>query len=223
MNQKKNVLIYGDSNTYGYVSPWSSAPTVPERFSQNTRYGSVVRNLLQDEYNVIEEGLNGRTTIYTPSDEPYKNGENYLLPCLLSHKPLSFVSIMLGTNDLRLCYGVTEKTLGVGIQRLVHIIQNTPKCGVGACTVPQILLIAPVLVLKPMGRQDYYLDRGEKRAEELSALFASVYQEVAKKEGCLFLNAQEYASCSLADGLHITAQGHNRLGQAVASIISACP
>ena len=61
----------------------------------------MLRNTLGAEYLVIEEGLNGRTTVWDDSIEEYKNGKDYLIPCLVTHKPLDLVIIMLGTNDLK--------------------------------------------------------------------------------------------------------------------------
>ncbi len=171
--------------------------------------------LLGQAYQVIEEGLNGRTTIYTPIDEPYKNGESYLLPCLLTHKPIDAVVIMLGTNDLRMRFGVTKETLGEGIKKLVGIIQSTPQCGANQAP-PKVLVVSPVHVIKPQGHMAFYEDRGERRAEVLSQHFAATYQQVADEMGCQFLDAALFAPCSVADGLHLTAHSHEKLAKAIA-------
>ena len=56
-------------------------------------------SLLGEDFCVIEEGLGGRTSIYHRPDEPWLNGLPYFKPCLLSHRPLDLVVLMLGTND----------------------------------------------------------------------------------------------------------------------------
>ena len=53
---KKRILIYGDSNTYGFD------PDTFGRFDENTRWTKVCQKLLGDEYEIIEEGMCGRTT-----------------------------------------------------------------------------------------------------------------------------------------------------------------
>ena len=53
------------------------------------------------EYEIIEEGLNGRTTVWDDPIEGFKNGSLQLPPCLESQKPLDLVVLMLGTNDLK--------------------------------------------------------------------------------------------------------------------------
>ena len=50
---------------------------------------------------VIEEGLNGRTTVWDDPIEGYKSGKEYLIPCIETHKPIDIVVLWLGTNDLK--------------------------------------------------------------------------------------------------------------------------
>jgi len=52
----KEVLCYGDSNT------WGNNPVTQERYDRDERWTRVLQKTLGDEYHVIEEGLNGRTT-----------------------------------------------------------------------------------------------------------------------------------------------------------------
>ena len=64
----RTVLCYGDSNTYGYV------PETGTRYPVNVRYPGRLQMLLGNDYNVIEEGCNGRTTIHDDPVEGWKNG-----------------------------------------------------------------------------------------------------------------------------------------------------
>jgi lysophospholipase L1-like esterase len=86
----KRILCYGDSNTWGYD------PVTQERFDKNERWTGQLSQMLGGNYDVIEEGLNGRTTVWDDPIEGYKNGRDYLIPCLESHKPLDLVIILLG-------------------------------------------------------------------------------------------------------------------------------
>ena len=61
-----NIVLYGDSNTYGY-NPFG------DRF--NNRYGNVLKRKLGNNYNVYEEGVVGRTTIYDDLREVKKGIE----------------------------------------------------------------------------------------------------------------------------------------------------
>ena len=54
----KNILCYGDSNTYG------TDPVNGGRHPRDVRWTGVLRQLLGPEYNIIEEGCGGRTTVF---------------------------------------------------------------------------------------------------------------------------------------------------------------
>ncbi len=97
----KTILCYGDSNTYGYV------PETGMRYPRDIRYPGRLQNLFGEEYTVIEEGCNGRTTIHDDPIDGWKNGLDYLKPCLNSHKPIDIVILMLGSNDLKITFHLT--------------------------------------------------------------------------------------------------------------------
>ena len=48
----KSILCFGDSNTWGYD------PATKTRFSRNIRWTGVLQNCLEDDFYIIEEGLN---------------------------------------------------------------------------------------------------------------------------------------------------------------------
>ena len=59
----KTILCYGDSNTYGYN------PVTGGRWPEDIRWTGRLQQLLGNKYKVIEEGCNGRTTIYKAPGE----------------------------------------------------------------------------------------------------------------------------------------------------------
>ena len=74
--QQMRILCYGDSNTWGYISGSNHL-----RYGNDKRWPKVLANLLGDNFEVIEEGLNSRTLISNdlrPGKEG-KNGYEYLL------------------------------------------------------------------------------------------------------------------------------------------------
>ena len=87
----KTILCFGDSNTWG-AKPMKSIDAV-ERFERDERWPSVLGRELGGEYEVIAEGLNGRTTVWEDPIEGYKNGSAYLIPCLDTPQPLDLVII----------------------------------------------------------------------------------------------------------------------------------
>src|SRR5665811_1034806 len=115
-----------------------------ERFLWEVRWPGVLQAELGSEYRVIEEGLSGRTTVLDNPLEPYRNGREYLLPCLQSHQPLDLVVIFLGTNDLGDRYTLPPLDIARGAAQLALLAQRSetgPGYGAPAtllCSLPQI-------------------------------------------------------------------------------------
>ena len=59
----KNILCFGDSNTWGFVPGAFDPETLyMKRYSILERWPGILRDILGADYHIIEEGLNGRTT-----------------------------------------------------------------------------------------------------------------------------------------------------------------
>ena len=131
----KRILCFGDSNTWGYD------PETDERYDNKTRWPCVMANALGNEYEIVEEGMNGRTTVWDDPVDGLMSGLKYLEPCLLSHKPLDLVIVMLGTNDLKDRFCVSAYEIAKSAGRLVKMIQASDAGLKGLA--PEVLLIAP--------------------------------------------------------------------------------
>lgn len=96
----KNVLCFGDSNTYGY-DPAGMRDGTAVRYAHDVRWCGVAQRDLGEGWHVIEEGLNGRTTVRDDMChlDTNLNGIRALPMLLEAHKPLDAIVIMLGTND----------------------------------------------------------------------------------------------------------------------------
>ena len=70
------VLCFGDSNTYG--TPGDDPDYV--RLPADRRWTGRLQRLLGEGYDVVEEGLNGRTTDLDYVDRPGCNGRTYWAP-----------------------------------------------------------------------------------------------------------------------------------------------
>src|SRR5210317_1873174 len=110
----QTILCYGDSNTWGYN------PSSQQRFSPEERWTGVLQKELGMGYRIIEEGLNGRTTVWDDPIEGFKNGMSYLIPCIESHKPINLITIMLGTNDLKIHFSVSAHDIAESVGVLIE-------------------------------------------------------------------------------------------------------
>ena len=204
---KKRILLYGDSNTWGYISGSDN-----ERYDEETRWSCLLQKELGEEYVIVEEGQCGRTTVWTDPIENRMSGLDYLWPCLDSQSPLDLVVIMLGTNNLKTYFANTPEDIRDSMARLLDVVAFS-QFG-REHRAPQVLLAAPVHV-KAVPHEPAF----GPRAEENSKRFGPLYRELAKKRGIAFLDASRYAYPADADGLHIARECHPNLARAFAEKI----
>ena len=108
------VLAFGNSNT------WGSIPGQDARMAPDVRWPGVMARALGTSFEIIEEGLRGRTTVFDDPEEPGRNGLVYFAPCLFSHAPLDLVVISLGCNDTKAKFSATPEMIAAGAERLLE-------------------------------------------------------------------------------------------------------
>ena len=203
----KTILCFGDSNT------WGTSPATGERYARDVRWPGVLRAALGPEYEVIEEGMPGRTTVFVDPLEPYKCGKDYLPPCLSTHAPLDLVIILLGTNDIQTRYSASALEVALGCDALITLVERS-EAGPGGIA-PEVLLIAPPPI-KPVPEP---WDESFAGAEEKSRRFAAHYQRIAELRSCAFFDAGEQIVSSDTDGVHWDASEHVKLGKKLAPVV----
>ena len=206
----KTILCYGDSNTYGYD------PSNGLRYPQDVRWTGRLQALLGKEYRVIEEGCNGRTTVFDDPLEGWKNGLSYLRPCLNSHKPVDIIILMLGSNDLKESFHASAEQIADGAATLVKVIQDFTSEKQGF--VPQIILVSPPEIGEKICSSPFYgafLENAIERSRE----FPEWYRKVAEEYGCVFFNAAEHVKASPVDSLHLSPKAHGKLAEELRKII----
>lgn len=205
----KTILCFGDSNTYGY-NPENSG-----RYEKNERWPGILAALLGDEYTLIEEGCNGRTTMFDDPFDEAVNGLNYLKPCLKSHKPLDAVIVMLGTNDLKRYFELDAKDIAAAAGRLVQIIKDY--CFDIQGFSPEIVLVSPPTLGENIQASPFYPDFDERSFAE-SKRFSPEFEKEAKRQLCSFYDAKD-AEISALDQLHLTGKGHKTLAEGLCGAI----
>ena len=201
----KQILCFGDSNTWGYDGesrkrlPWGKRWTslLQEKFDSEKPSALTKKAVIA---RIIEEGLCGRTTIF---EDPLREGRRgtALLPTLLeTHEGIDAVILMLGTNDCKTVFGASAEVIGMGITRLLEQIQRyAPKA--------RVLLISPIYLGEKVWQEGFdkeFSPDSVKVSKELE----KVYQRIAREKQVEFLPAAAYVSCCVADQEHMNAQGH---------------
>jgi len=203
----KTILCYGDSNTWGCIPLTGAQP--PRRYGPTKRWPGVLRRELGDGFWIVEEGLNGRTTVWDDPLEPFRSGRELLLPCLLTHQPIDLVIVMLGTNDLKIRFGVGARDIAAGAGLLLDIVRAS-NCGPGESP-PRALLVCPPSV----GHLDVFAEEFAG-AVERSRDLPRHYAAVADAHACPWIDAGVHVRSSDKDGIHLDAPAHEQLGVVVA-------
>lgn len=210
----KNILCFGDSNTYGYDP--NNTGLEDMRFERNERWTGILQEWLGSECHVIEEGLSGRTTAFNEPITPGRKGSDFLLPCIHSHQPLDLILFMLGTNDVKTIFSATAADIGRGMASLLEIALNP--FATYARKAPEILLIAP----PPLGEGiEHSAMNGsfDLQSRKKSLALSGEYRLLAEAYGCHFLDAGEVTAFSTEECVHLDLAGHKKLALAIENTV----
>ncbi len=199
----KTIVCFGDSNTFG-VNPDGG------RFPRQIRWTGRLQTLLGEEYYVVEEGLNGRTTVWEDPMQPCRCGMEALPYILKTHKPIDVMLIMLGTNDCKAHFHASARSIGRGLDSLCQRVLASDDEGYPA---PGLFLVAPIYIGEGIGANA--LSSYDETAPAKSRELASYYRKVAEAYHAGFLDAAAVASPG-SDLLHMDAASHEALAQALA-------
>jgi lysophospholipase L1-like esterase len=205
---RKKVLVYGDSNTWGYRAVDGG------RFGDALRWTRQLASILGGDYEVIESGLNGRTTVF---DDPLGEGRcglTHLFPTLKSQGPLDLVVFMLGTNDLKSRFGATPENVAEGVRRLIERSRAIP------CwrEEPRFVVLGPPRIDAAYASTHALGEMGpdaDIRSEKLLDCLA----EMAIEERVAYFDVNGVVTTTELDYLHLDQKSQRPLAEAVATVI----
>ena len=212
---KKHIVCLGDSNTHGYCADPADCADGGARFNENERWTCLLQKALGEEYLVLEEGLSGRTTVFSDPLHEAMPALDVAYPILMSHEPVDLLIIMLGTNDTKERFSVNPACIARGLERLVDKCKCVPCWGDHK---PNILLIAPPHIGDEMEQSDVMPAMGLGCAAKSREL-AKHYAVVAQNQGCAFLDAEGVAEFNKVDYMHLTRKGHAQLAEKLTEIV----
>ncbi|MBS6396347.1 MAG: SGNH/GDSL hydrolase family protein [Clostridiales bacterium] len=207
----KTIVCFGDSNTHGYNSANMG------RFTEKERWTCLLGRLLGDDYLVREEGMSGRTTCF---DDPLfegLNGLSHLYPCMMTHEPLDLLILMLGTNDTKSRFSATPENIAKGMERLAAKAMASAEAWKNR---PNVLIIAPPPIEEGYAFTNVAGEMGPGCVEKSRAL-APLYEDVAKRLNCHFLDAGAIDGISMYpyDYMHLSPDSHRTLAKTLAELI----
>ena len=202
----KSILAFGDSLTWGYN------PSTGMRMAYEDRWPNVLAAGLHSKARIIEEGMNGRTTVFDDSTvEENRNGAVGLPISLKTHQPLDLLIIMLGTNDLKHNRAFDAS---IGMERLVNLTRKHNWSGTYQC--PPILIMSPPALVPT--QNEWFNDLWGHAIEE-SKLFAHHYSRIAKELDVHFFDAGSVAKASEVDGGHLDVANTRAIGDALVPVV----
>ncbi len=196
------ILCYGDSNTWGWPpSGWGRHP-------QDQRWPGVLELTLGRGYHIIEAGQPGRAVKsgFGAPDEEHRELYQYLN----SSQQIDLVILMLGTNDLFIRPSDSADDVASNLGAIVRGIGN------GAdSNAPLILIVSPpYLELDTESQFAMFDGQMVKKSKQLGGH----YEQLAHLYSCGYFDAATVIRSSLVDGVHLDADAHVTLGQALAPV-----
>ena len=207
----RTILCYGDSNTHGTM-PMPDLGSMG-RYDRQTRWPGQLAALLPD-WQVIEEGLPGRTTVHDdPVEGAHRNGLTVLPAILESHRPIDVVILMLGTNDLKQRFSVNALDIALSLEKLVLAIRGSG-CGPDGAA-PGVILVAPPPILEVQDLGVMFAG-GQAKSHDLGPRLAAL----ARALEVPFVDAGSLIGVSEIDGIHYDEPAMAALAQAFAQAVT---
>jgi lysophospholipase L1-like esterase len=206
----KTILTFGDSNTYGSPPIDKDCSPRVQRYGPDTRWPGVLA--ARTGWNVIEQGLPGRTATDRPDPEmgAHTNGPLGLRIALNSCGPIDALVLMLGTNDQKTHFDLNAQGIAEAMANLIEIAKSDDvRAKHGAF---EILLICPPAVQEGMFPKTVF-----KGANPKSAALPDLFASIADRCDLNYLNANTVIKTSDIDGVHFDEAGHNALGKAISN------
>lgn len=218
---KKNILVYGDSNVWGWIGVEEAFPS--RRYRNDERWPGIMAAELGDEYHVSVDGLAVRSTNMDDAvdwnniEAEMFNGAKLLPAAIAREMPLDLLIIALGTNDLKAETARSAADIAEAIVALARVANESAGGVAYHYQAPQVILVSPVPV-NDMPHPDFAaMFEGAKQKSEL---LGEALKAAADKAGIAMFDAgMVVGSAKGVDGLHIDVDQHKKLGMEIARFV----
>ena len=217
MSKETRILIYGDSNSWGYLDDG-----LGQRFARRWPVEMLTLLSAQHSVSVIEECLPGRTTnLPDPVMGACFDGQIPLEALLRSHQPLDHILIMLGTNDLKARFNRTAEDIAAAVVGLAKMARSVPvgRGGWSSAVAPEVSVICPLIIGQKAS------DPGWERVDEWagankkSEALPLALQRACSAASVTMFDGNEFGQSSERDPIHWSEETHIRFGAGMAQAI----
>jgi lysophospholipase L1-like esterase len=200
----KRVLLYGDSLVYG------KKPGVNERWGSEVRFSGIIQRELGNEFDVIEEGLRGRTLKHENSFFPERNGLEQFGPIVGSHLAVDLVVVALGSNDCNATGKVQKNEVESALDQYRSKISewctflNTP--------VPKLLIVTPPRIIEEYYDEPMKTVFGPKAPKKQVKLESAIINYCQVNNLDYLVSSKVCSPSKNGDGIHLDEAGNLGLG-----------
>ena len=181
----KKLILFGDSNTYGY----DPRGFLGGRYPEEVRWTTHVKEALKDSYEIVEEGMNGRMLP--------ELGYGLFTTVIQGLSREDVFVMMLGTNDILL---TKHPNVDATLQRLDSILSYVSK----NCLATFILIAPPYISALDQEMQLYH---------DCSVEMNEGYMKLAKAHNIKAIDAGSWNIEMGYDGVHFSIEGHKKFSE----------
>jgi lysophospholipase L1-like esterase len=203
---KKTILFFGDSLTFGLDAQSD------DRFDYEKRWTSIVEKEFSNTHRCVVEGQCGRTI----SDDDVTEGRNGLkafIQSTYSHVYLDYIFIMLGTNDLKEKFRVSEKEMADKFKLYKEVLNKFESSWTKKTA--KVILIAPPKIDERHVPKKW----GFKNSQNISNNLSTEYQNISESLSWDFLDASQVKVDPIY-GVHLNIEGNLKVSELIISYLS---
>ena len=199
----RNILCYGDSNTFGFNAKDAS------RYDENTRWTALLQKNLGTEYKVINEGMPNRTGFVDNPAGALFSSQKHFPETLLKIDSVYVLILAIGTNDLMFKYNITFDTVEKGLNNLIKTAKEKTE---------NIIIIPPTIMNENVLKGSFSSMFDESSIIK-SKEAGKIFKQIAAKNNCRYFDINEFAMPSDLDGLHYDEKSHKLIADKLTDVI----
>ena len=211
------VLVFGDSNTWGYIPKTENGSTRFTRYDASIRWPILLDRAGRGRFRVIEHGICGLVGGLESGGAKFEDGTSraaidHIRGVVHANWPVDEMVVMLGTNDLAYPSLSQPGIIAPKIAATVLAALESHRWIGGES--PAVTLVSPI----PLGRR--VLELGIKEdAVTGSCQLAPALAEQARLHGWRFLDAAGAGALETVDGIHWDPIHHHRFADMIGKVI----
>ena len=200
----KKILLYGDSNVYGFN------PDNGLKYADDIYFSAIFKKELEkNNYTVVIDGCNNRTCFSNTKEAKLCATKDIKRHFNNNYNDIIF---LIGINDLQFRYNVSFKDY---IEHFIELIDAVKK------NYPNInlTLLCPCKIQKTVINHPFFSKLFDKTSIEKSLNLSLVFKTIKDKNNCRLIDLNDIVQASQKDGLHFEKEAHKLIAKKTYRIV----